>query len=186
MKKNQEQNNQKKKEAKKEHKIRTFYVQDMETRKLAATSKSGDQLYVRELEPGDISEIKKRIVGEKEEGALQEMEGKTLEHKGVKSQEAIKASQIETEDLEDLAELFNKHTDEILVIDKTSIQSPSIPKEGRHFLVPQAWHEKTGEKAKFRQHLESLGYRLSEFPSKEAGFKAEKGETKLNFVFAEQ
>jgi len=160
----------------KPHAIETHHVGLPGQETLVAETTTGDQVNVRQFDQGSVLDIKRAVIEQVESDALTEIQGKEITDIKNIAKKAIEASDLEAEDVGELLQLLEEKQDMILLVDKATIDNPSIPQEGLHLLIPK------NESQKLMPHIENFGYTIKEIG--DMGIKAEKGNSKLIFMYA--
>lgn len=163
---------------KQEHAVETYTVGIPGEKKLVADTATGDQVGVRRFQTGDVNDVKRTVIEEGEEAALQSLEGKSPEEKGAIAKGAVESSKVYAGDMAEISKLLEGKRDTLLVVDAATIKDESIPKEGLHLLIPK------GELGKVKPRLEELGYSTKEI--EQMGLEAEKGRSRFVFLYAKE
>lgn len=164
------------KKPEKPHAIEISYVGTPGQEKLVAYTINGDQVEITRFEGRSVFKIKEAAIKQSEEDAISKIHEEGI--MGSVAEEANKTSKLEAEDISKLVRLLEGIEDKILFVDVKTIENPSVPKEGLHVLIPKGTAEET------KPHLDNFGYSIREIEG--VGFVAEKGNSKLVFLYASE
>lgn len=167
-----------KEEPQKPHAIETYHVGLPGQEQLVANTAYGEQVGVRSFDRSSVLDAERAAIEQAEADTLAEMEGRDITEVGDLAHRTVEASGLEAKDVGKLVELLEQKQDMILFVDTKTIDDPSIPREGLHLLIPK------GEAEKLQPHLESFGYNVDQIG--DTGIKAEKGNSKLVFIYSHE
>lgn len=162
----------------KPHAIETYHVGLPGQEQLVANTAYGEQVGVHSFDRSSVLDAERAAIEQAEKDTLSEMKGKDITEVGDLAHQAIEASGLEAKDVGKLVELLEQRQDMILFVDTETIDNPSIPSEGLPLLIPK------GEAEKLQPHLEGFGYNVDQIG--DTGIKAEKGNSKLVFIYSRE
>jgi len=167
-----------KEEPQKPHAIETYRVGLPGQEQLVADTAYGEQVGVRSFDRSSVLDAERAAIEQAEEDTLAEMKERDITEFGDLAHRAVEASGLEAKDVGKLVELLEQKQDMILFVDTQTIDNPSILREGLHLLIPK------GEAEKLKSHLEGFGYNVDQIG--DTGVKAEKGNSKLVFIYSRE